>query len=219
MNTKVLFSAFLSASFLLTAVPFSSSAAAEQNMDYNNDNYVDIFDLITARQNSASENELSRLGSFLLGEDISIENLGDYALIWSDEFDGNALDMEKWSYELGNWKLDENGNYITNGWDSKGGGNYLKIKHNSTYTTEYMHLRGFASGISTGTHVAQGQLIGYVGSTGMSTGPHLDFRVFKDGTAIDPLRMDLPAVDPIAPEDMPAYLEATRGLMEIYRHQ
>lgn len=104
---------------------------------------------------------------------------------------------------------------IVKGWDSKGGGNYLKIKHNSTYTTEYMHLRGFASGISTGTHVAQGQLIGYVGSTGMSTGPHLDFRVFKDGTAIDPLRMDLPAVDPIAPEDMPAYLEAVRGLMEI----
>ncbi|MBO4500084.1 MAG: peptidoglycan DD-metalloendopeptidase family protein [Bacteroidaceae bacterium] len=92
------------------------------------------------------------------------------------------------------------------GWDSKGGGNYLKIKHNATYTTEYMHLRGFASGISQGTHVRQGQLIGYVGSTGMSTGPHLDYRVFKDGTAINPLSMDLPAVDPIAEEDMPAYL-------------
>lgn len=92
------------------------------------------------------------------------------------------------------------------GWDSKGGGNYLKIKHNATYTTEYMHLRGFASGISQGTHVKQGQLIGYVGATGMATGPHLDYRVFKDGTAINPLSMDLPAVDPIAPEDMPAYL-------------
>ena len=104
---------------------------------------------------------------------------------------------------------------ITKGWDSKGGGNYLKIKHNGTYTTEYMHLKGFAKGIAQGVHVAQGQLIGYVGATGMATGPHLDFRVFKDGKAIDPLRMDLPAVDPIAPEDMPAYLEATRDLMDM----
>ena len=104
---------------------------------------------------------------------------------------------------------------ITKGWDSKGGGNYLKIKHNGTYTTEYMHLKGFAKGIAQGVHVTQGQLIGYVGATGMATGPHLDFRVFKDGKAIDPLRMDLPAVDPIAPEDMPAYLEATRNLMDM----
>ncbi len=100
-------------------------------------------------------------------------------------------------------------------WDSKGGGNYIKIKHNSTYTTEYMHLRGFASGISVGTHVSQGQLIGYVGMTGTATGPHLDYRVFKNGTAIDPLRMDLPAVDPIAPDDMPQYLMSVSGYMKI----
>ena len=98
-------------------------------------------------------------------------------------------------------------------WDSKGGGNYIKIKHNSTYTTEYMHLKGFASGISVGTHVSQGQLIGYVGMTGTATGPHLDYRVFKNGTAIDPLRMDLPAVDPIAPDDMPVYLKSVSGYM------
>ena len=104
---------------------------------------------------------------------------------------------------------------ITKGWDSKGGGNYLKIKHNSTYTTEYMHLRGFASGINQGTHVSQGQLIGYVGATGMATGPHLDYRVFKDGTAIDPLRMDLPAVEPIKPEDMPEYIRAVSGYMKM----
>lgn len=100
-------------------------------------------------------------------------------------------------------------------WDSKGGGNYIKIKHNSTYTTEYMHLRGFAKGISVGTHVSQGQLIGYVGMTGTATGPHLDYRVFKNGTAIDPLRMDLPAVDPIAPDDMPQYLKAVSGYMKM----
>ena len=98
-------------------------------------------------------------------------------------------------------------------WDSKGGGNYIKIKHNSTYTTEYMHLKGFASGISVGTHVSQGQLIGYVGMTGTATGPHLDYRVFKNGTAIDPLRMDLPAVDPIAPADMPQYINSISGYM------
>ncbi|MBR5935278.1 MAG: peptidoglycan DD-metalloendopeptidase family protein [Bacteroidaceae bacterium] len=103
---------------------------------------------------------------------------------------------------------------VTKAWDSKGGGNYLKIKHNSTYTTEYLHLRGYASGINQGTHVSQGQLIGYVGSTGVSTGPHLDYRVFKNGTAIDPLRMDLPAVDPISPEDMPQYLLSVRELMK-----
>lgn len=102
---------------------------------------------------------------------------------------------------------------ITKGWDSKGGGNYLKIKHNSTYTTEYMHLRGFASGINQGTHVSQGQLIGYVGATGVATGPHLDYRVFKNGTAIDPLRMDLPAVDPIAQADMPQYIRSVSGYM------
>ncbi|MBO7050271.1 MAG: peptidoglycan DD-metalloendopeptidase family protein [Bacteroidaceae bacterium] len=103
---------------------------------------------------------------------------------------------------------------ITKAWDSKGGGNYLKIKHNSTYTTEYMHLRGFAAGINQGTHVSQGQLIGYVGATGVATGPHLDYRVFKNGTAIDPLRMDLPAVDPIKDEDMPAYLRTVSGYMD-----
>lgn len=100
-------------------------------------------------------------------------------------------------------------------WDSKGGGNYIKIKHNSTYTTEYMHLRGFAKGIAVGTHVSQGQLIGYVGMTGTATGPHLDYRVFKNGTAIDPLRMDLPAVDPIAPDDMPQYLRSVSGYMKM----
>ena len=100
-------------------------------------------------------------------------------------------------------------------WDNKGGGNYIKIKHNSTYTTEYMHLRGFAKGISVGTHVSQGQLIGYVGMTGTATGPHLDYRVFKNGPAIDPLRMDLPAVDPIKEEDMPQYIKTISGYMKM----
>lgn len=78
-----------------------------------------------------------------------------------------------------------------------GGGNTLKIKHNSTYTTAYLHLQKFASGIAVGTRVSQGQVIGYVGSTGASTGPHLDFRVWKNGTPVDPLKMESPPVEPV----------------------
>jgi len=105
------------------------------------------------------------------------------------------------------------------GWDSKGGGNYLKIKHNAIYTTEYMHLKGFAKGIAQGTHVKQGEVIGYVGATGLATGPHLDYRVFKNGTPINPLSMDLPAIDPIDSVDMPAYLEAIAPLKQMIGFQ
>jgi Membrane proteins related to metalloendopeptidases len=86
---------------------------------------------------------------------------------------------------------------IKKAYQKGGGGNYLKIKHNSTYTTVYMHLKGYAKGISEGTRVKQGQLIGYVGSTGIATGPHLDFRVFKNGTPIDPLKMQSPPAEPV----------------------
>lgn len=93
------------------------------------------------------------------------------------------------------------------GWDPKGGGNYIKIKHNSVYMTVYMHLSGFATGISKGQNVKQGQLIGYVGKTGLATGPHLDFRVYKNGNPIDPLKMEAPAVDPIREDNMTQFLE------------
>ncbi|MCU0370268.1 MAG: peptidoglycan DD-metalloendopeptidase family protein [Bacteroidales bacterium] len=73
------------------------------------------------------------------------------------------------------------GTVIEKGWNKGGGGNYIKIKHNSAYTTVYMHLAGFAKGLQTGSRVQQGEIIGYVGSTGLSTGPHLDFRVYKNG--------------------------------------
>ena len=65
------------------------------------------------------------------------------------------------------------------GYQPAGGGNYLKIKHNSVYATSYMHLSRFAKGMAPGVRVRQGQLIGYVGATGLATGPHLDFRVFR----------------------------------------
>ena len=103
------------------------------------------------------------------------------------------------------------GTVIEKGWDKKGGGNYLKIKHNSTYTTTYMHLNGFAKGIQKGSKVKQGDLIGYVGSTGMSTGPHLDFRLCKNGTYINPLTFESPSADPISEENKAAFEEAMKG--------
>ncbi|MFA5641323.1 MAG: peptidoglycan DD-metalloendopeptidase family protein [Bacteroidales bacterium] len=84
---------------------------------------------------------------------------------------------------------------------TRGGGNQIKIKHNSVYTTAYLHLSGFAKGLSVGKRVRQGEVIGYVGSTGMSTGPHLDFRVWKNGKPINPLKMKSPPADPLKKEN------------------
>ncbi|MBR4826796.1 MAG: peptidoglycan DD-metalloendopeptidase family protein [Bacteroidales bacterium] len=101
------------------------------------------------------------------------------------------------------------------GWDGSGGGNRIRIRHMNGYETCYMHLSKFASGIKAGSRVAQGQVIGYVGSTGHSTGPHLDFRVWKDGTPVDPLKMISPPSEPLRKENIDslgklynAYLEA-----------
>jgi len=86
------------------------------------------------------------------------------------------------------------------GWGG-GGGNTLKIKHAGNLMTGYLHLSGYAKGIVKGSRVSQGQLIGYVGSTGASTGPHLDYRVWKNGTPIDPLKIPSEPAEPIAREN------------------
>lgn len=91
------------------------------------------------------------------------------------------------------------------GYQKNGGGNYVKIKHNSVYSTTYMHLHGFAKGIKSGVYVKQGDLIGYVGSTGLSTGPHLDFRFYKNGSAVNPLKVEAPPVEPVHEENETAY--------------
>lgn len=95
------------------------------------------------------------------------------------------------------------------GWDRGGGGNTIKIKHAGNLETGYLHLKNFAKGISVGTRVSQGQLIGYVGSTGASTGPHLDFRIKKNGTPIDPLKMPQEPAEPISAANKAAF-EAVR---------
>lgn len=97
---------------IAAAVPTVVCADSVIPMDYNKDSTVDIFDMVAARRLGASGAELKALSSFLLGK--GTEN--GYKLVWSDEFDGASLDMEKWSYDIGNWKLDESGNYITGGW-------------------------------------------------------------------------------------------------------
>ncbi len=84
---------------------------------------------------------------------------------------------------------------------SGGAGNMLMIRHNSVYSTAYLHLRGYGEGINRGSVVKQGQVIGYVGSTGLSTGPHLDFRFYKNGDPVDPLKVEAPPVDPVREEN------------------
>lgn len=97
------------------------------------------------------------------------------------------------------------GTVVAKGYQAAGGGNYLKIKHNSAYTTSYMHLSKFAPGISTGVRVHQGQLIGFVGMTGLASGPHLDFRVFLNGTPVNPLTIKSPPTEPIMETNMKSY--------------
>ncbi len=83
-----------------------------------------------------------------------------------------------------------------------GGGHTVKIKHNGTYTSAYLHLSRYGKGVAVGARVSQGQVIGYVGSTGASTGPHLDFRIWKHGQPINPLTMDSPPTEPLPAEYM-----------------
>ncbi len=93
---------------------------------------------------------------------------------------------------------------IFKGWGG-GGGNTIKIKHPNNMTTGYLHLKGYASGITNGARVKQGQVIGYVGSTGTSTGPHLDYRVWKGSTPINPLKIPQEPQEPIKEENKAAF--------------
>ena len=95
------------------------------------------------------------------------------------------------------------------------GGNVVRIRHNSVYSTAYLHLSRYGSGIRAGKRVKQGDVIGYVGSTGRSTGPHLDFRVWKNGSPINPLKMQSPPAEPLKQENM----EAFRAVLAQYERQ
>ncbi|MEM0940917.1 MAG: peptidoglycan DD-metalloendopeptidase family protein [Bacteroidota bacterium] len=83
-----------------------------------------------------------------------------------------------------------------------GNGNYVKIRHNSNYATQYLHMSKIAKGIRPGVKVLQGETIGYVGSTGLANGPHLCFRFWKNGKQVDALKVDLPSSEGISPDQM-----------------
>lgn len=96
-----------------------------------------------------------------------------------------------------------------------GAGRIVRITHNSVYSTAYLHLSRFGEGIAPGVYVKQGQVIGYVGNSGLSTGPHLDFRFYRNGYAVDPLKVESPPVNPVAPETMEQFMKSARGYMSL----
>ena len=91
------------------------------------------------------------------------------------------------------------------GWD-RGGGKTIKVRHPNGYLTAYLHLSRFAGGIGVGRRVSQGEVIGYVGSTGLSTASHLDYRIQRNGRWINPLTLDNQPAEPISDQQMPAFL-------------
>lgn len=106
------------------------------------------------------------------------------------------------------------GKVIKKGYQANGGGNYVKIRHNSTYTTTYMHLSKFAKGLKEGDFVKQKQVIGYVGSTGLSTGPHLDFRVYENGKPVNPLTIKSQPKMPISEANREAFTAVKDSLVK-----
>lgn len=84
-------------------------------------------------------------------------------------------------------------------------GNYVKIRHNATYTTGYLHMSKIAAGVSPGTRVRQGQVIGFVGSTGLATGPHLCYRFWRNGVQVDALKVELPPSEPVQDNHRPRF--------------
>ena len=97
------------------------------------------------------------------------------------------------------------GKVIAKAYQKGGGGNYVKIKHGNGYVTTYMHLSRYAKGLKVGDYVKQKQVIGYVGSTGISTGPHLDFRVHENGKPINPLTIKSQPKKPISKSNKEAF--------------
>lgn len=93
-----------------------------------------------------------------------------------------------------------------------GNGNYVKVKHNQTYSTQYLHMSRFQPGLRVGSRVKQGDIIGYVGSTGLATGPHVCYRFWKNGKQVDPLSIDLPVAKPMDDKYKHAYLQAIASI-------
>jgi murein DD-endopeptidase MepM/ murein hydrolase activator NlpD len=99
-------------------------------------------------------------------------------------------------------------------YQATGGGNMVKIRHNSVYETSYMHLSKYAAGLKVGARVRQGEVIGYVGATGLASGPHLDFRVYMGGSPVDPLTIKSPPAEPVKPQNMPKFNQLRDSVLQ-----
>lgn len=98
---------------------------------------------------------------------------------------------------------------------TRNNGNYVKVRHNNTYTTQYLHMSKIKPGIKKGVYVKQGETIGYVGSTGLATGPHVCYRFWKNGRQVDPYKQKLPPGEPIKEKNRAKYEAVKDSLMEI----
>lgn len=102
-----------------------------------------------------------------------------------------------------------NGKVVKSGY-TRGNGNYVKVRHNSTYSTQYLHMSKRA--VKVGDFVKQGEVIGYVGSTGLATGPHVCYRFWKNGRQVDPYKQKLPEAKPMDKKLIPIYLESIQNI-------
>ena len=95
-----------------------------------------------------------------------------------------------------------------------GYGNVVEIQHGTRYRTLYAHMNGFAKNLKTGSAVEQGQIIGYVGSTGLASGPHLHYEFKVDGVHKDPVKLDLPMADPLSPQEKKKFMLHASNMMD-----
>jgi len=103
---------------------------------------------------------------------------------------------------------------VTKAGYTKGNGKFVKIKHDKTYSTQYLHMQRFASGIKPGVHVTQGQVIGHVGSTGLATGPHVCFRFWKNGRQVNHLKENFPPPEPMPKSQLPDFFKSRDHIIE-----
>jgi len=104
---------------------------------------------------------------------------------------------------------------VTSAKNENGAGRMVRIQHNSVYSTAYLHLSRFGDGIAPGVFVKQGDIIGYVGSSGLSTGPHLDFRFYMNGSPVDPLKVDAPPVEPVSEANLARFEKSKTVILDL----
>ena len=92
-------------------------------------------------------------------------------------------------------------------------GRIIKIRHNGTYSSAYAHMNSFAKGITQGSYVRQGQVIGYVGKSGRATGPHLHFAMYKNGRYVDPRRINVPRATSVPASDRQVFDQKAKEIV------